>query len=155
MSAGIGRSYSNIEDEDPYPKSARCKISKCLSEYMLYLLVMCPLMLPKGIGKFRIRDTCSEAKRFFQGRRQSISDRKEACRLLLEVETEIEPSEVKGDKSKSVLFEACKLAKMLKSADMELGEKWEMISRVWMEMLCYAASHCGWALPSYVAPWLK
>ena len=139
-------SYINDDDEDPInPKSENAKISKCLSEYMLYLLVMRPFMLPKGIGKFRIRDTCSEAKRFFQGRSLSISDRKEACRLLLEVETEIEPSEVKGDKSKSVLFEACKLAKMLKSADMELGEKWEMISRVWMEMLCYAASHCGWA----------
>ena len=136
--------FSYIE-EPINSKSENAKISKCLSEYMLYLLVMRPFMLPKGIGKFRIRDTCSEAKRFFQGRSLSISDRKEACRLLLEVETEIEPSEVKGDKSKSVLFEACKLAKMLKSADMELREKWEMISRVWMEMLCYAASHCGWA----------
>ena len=47
------------------------KISKCLSEYMLYLLVMCPLMLPKGIGEFRFRDTCSETKRFFQQRSQS------------------------------------------------------------------------------------
>ena len=133
------------DDEDSYPKSARCKISKCMSEYMLYLLVMCPSMLPKGIGKFRFRDTCSEAKRFFQQRRQSISNRKKACRLLLEVETKIEPSQVKGDKSKSVLFEACRLVRKLKSLEMELEEKWEMISRVWVEMLCYAASHCGWA----------
>ena len=57
------------DDEDSYPKSARCKISKCMSEYMLYLLVLRPSMLPKGIGKFRFRDTCSEAKRFFQQRK--------------------------------------------------------------------------------------
>ncbi|KAL6334830.1 hypothetical protein AAG906_022819 [Vitis piasezkii] len=119
-----------------------CKLSKCLSEYMLYLLVMCPFMLPKGIGEFRFRDTCSEAKRFFQQRRESISNRNEACRLLLEVDTEVEPKDVKGDKSKSVLFEACKLAKMLEID--AAGEKWEMISGVWVEMLCYAASHCGW-----------
>ncbi|XP_034680001.1 uncharacterized protein LOC117910053 [Vitis riparia] len=78
-----------------------CKLSKCLSEYMLYLLVMCPFMLPKGIGEFRFRDTCSEAKRFFQQRRESISNRNEACRLLLQVDTEAEPIKVKGDKSKS------------------------------------------------------
>ncbi|KAL6335324.1 hypothetical protein AAG906_029567 [Vitis piasezkii] len=121
-----------------------CKLSKCLSEYMLYLLVMCPFMLPKGIGEFRFRDTCSEAKRFFQQRRESISNRNEACRLLLEVDTEVEPIKVKGDKSKSVLFEACRLAKTLKSLEMEMGEKWKMVNEVWVEMLCYAASHCGW-----------
>ena len=124
---------------------SRCKISKCLSEYMLYLLVMCPFMLPKGIGEFRFRDICSEAKRFFQERSNSISNRNEACKLLLEVDTEVEPRDAKEDKSKSVLFEACRLAKMLESLEKDAaGEKWEMISSVWGEMLCYAASHCGW-----------
>ncbi|XP_034680007.1 uncharacterized protein LOC117910059 [Vitis riparia] len=121
-----------------------CKLSKCLSEYMLYLLVMCPFMLPKGIGEFRFRDTCLEAKRYFQRKRVSISNRNEAFSLLLEVDTEVHPEEVKGDKSKSVLFEACSLAKTLKSLEMEMGEKWKMVSEVWVEMLCYAASHCGW-----------
>ncbi|XP_059595799.1 uncharacterized protein LOC132254348 [Vitis vinifera] len=139
----IATDLCSYSDDDPNPKS-RCKISKCLSEYMLYLLVMCPFMLPKGIGEFRFRDTCSETKRFFQQRSESISNRNEACRLLLEVDTEVEPKEVKGDKSKSVLFEACRLAKELRSLNMEMGEKWKMVSEVWVEMLCYAASHCGW-----------
>ncbi|CBI35872.3 unnamed protein product, partial [Vitis vinifera] len=125
---------------------SRCEISKCLSEYMLYLLVMCPFMLPKGIGEFRFRDTYAEAKRFFQQRSKNISNRIEASTLLLGVDTEVEPKDVKGDKSKSVLFEACRLAKALKSLEMEMGveEKWMMVSEVWVEMLCYAASHCGW-----------
>ncbi|XP_034680703.1 uncharacterized protein LOC117910698 [Vitis riparia] len=135
----IATDLCSYSDDDPNPKS-RCKISKCLSEYMLYLLVMCPFMLPKGIGEFRFRDTCSETKRFFQQRSESISDRNEACRLLLEVDTQVEPEEGKGDKSKSVLFEACRLAKELKSLNMEMGEKWMMVSHVWVEMLCYAAS---------------
>ena len=85
------------------------------------------------------------AKRFFQERSNSISNRNEACKLLLEVDTEVEPRDAKEDKSKSVLFEACRLAKMLESLEIDaVGEKWEMISGVWVEMLCYAASHCGW-----------
>ncbi|KAL6335359.1 hypothetical protein AAG906_029602 [Vitis piasezkii] len=136
-------------DVDKSPNTnlkSRCEISKCLSDYMLYLLVMCPFMLPKGIGEFRFRDTYAEAKRFFQQRSKNISNRIEASALLLGVDTEVEPKDVKGDKSKSVLFEACRLTKTLKSLEMEMGveEKWKMVSEVWVEMLCYAASHCGW-----------
>ncbi|XP_034679994.1 uncharacterized protein LOC117910048 [Vitis riparia] len=135
----VATDLCSYSDDDPNPKS-RCKISKCLSEYMLYLLVMCPFMLPKGIGEFRFRDTCAEAKRFFQQKSEFVSTKNEACKLLLQVNTRHEPREVKGDKSKSVLFEACRLAKMLES----LEEKWEIISDVWVEMLCHAATHCGW-----------
>lgn len=50
---------------------------------------------------------------------------------------------MKGDKSKSVLFEAYRLAKILESPEMAgTKEKWEMVSHVWMEMLFYAATHC-------------
>ncbi|XP_034680012.1 uncharacterized protein LOC117910064 [Vitis riparia] len=145
-SSGISLHYPcDVEKSPDTNLKSRCEISKCLSEYMLYLLVMCPFMLPKGIGEFRFRYTCSEAKRFFQQRRESISNRnEEACRLLLEVDTEVEPIKVKGDKSKSVLFEACGLAKKLKSLEMGMGEKWKMVSEVRVEMLCYVASHCGW-----------
>lgn len=73
----------------------------------------------------------------------SIDNRREALKLLLEVDTGVDPQEVKGDRSKSVLFEACKLSKKLQSLEMA-GEKWKMINHVWMEMLCYGASHCAW-----------
>ena len=63
--------------------------------------------------------------------------------MLLEVDTEFEPIKVNEDKSKSMLFKACRLAKTLKSLEMEMGEKWTMVSEVWVEILCYAASHCG------------
>ncbi|RVX17153.1 hypothetical protein CK203_003279 [Vitis vinifera] len=88
------RDLYSYSDEDPNPK-ARCKISKCLSEYMLYLLVMCPFMLPKGTWEFRFRDTCAEAKRFFQQKSEFISSKNEACKLLLQVNTKHEPGEVK------------------------------------------------------------
>lgn len=47
-----------------------------------------------------------------------------------------------------MLFEGCRLAKQLKSLETELEwtneDKWELMSQVWIEMLCYAASQCGW-----------
>jgi len=47
---------------------------------------------------------------------------------------------LKGDRSKSVLFDACILAKELKN--LKAPNKWYVMSEVWVELLCYAASHC-------------
>ena len=146
----------------------RREFSKFLSDYMLYLLVMRPTMMSAvaGIGQIRFRDTCEEAKKFF--RRKDIisggkfkessllswfkkfsSERKkelmqekiwEACAALLLIETVVKPIEVKGDRSKSVLFDACILAKELKKLNER--KRWNVMSEVWVELLSYAASHC-------------
>ncbi|KAK7349298.1 hypothetical protein VNO77_06558 [Canavalia gladiata] len=122
--------------------------SKLLSEYMLFLLVMRPSMLPNGIGEIRFQDTCAEATEFVKDR-ESIKEKKIACQMLLEVSKESErvvPSQVKGDKSKSVLFDACRLAirirKLRNEEDWEQKKMWELITHVWVEMLAYAATHC-------------
>ncbi|KAI3465454.1 hypothetical protein Pfo_022117 [Paulownia fortunei] len=112
--------------------------SKHISDYMLYLLVVCPFMLPIGIGMIRFRDTCAEAKEFLEERNVNCSKAR-ACKKLLQVNTEVPPAKVKGDRSKSVLFDACKLAKSLLA---QKERRWEIISKVWVEMLAYAATHC-------------
>ncbi|XP_059285795.1 uncharacterized protein LOC132039305, partial [Lycium ferocissimum] len=114
--------------------------SKQLSDYMLYLLVVCPFMLPIGIGMIRFRDTCAEAKEFFKERNLEKKTLAIACGKLLTVNTEVKPAKVKGDRSKSVLFDACILAKALQQKGKE--QKWKVISEVWVEMLAYAATHC-------------
>ncbi|KAM3289436.1 hypothetical protein P3S67_017724 [Capsicum chacoense] len=126
-------------DNGSTTRSVESKQSKQLSDYMLYLLVVCPFMLPIGIGMIRFKDTCAEVKEFFTERnleRNLVI----ACDKLLKVNTEVGPAKVKGDRSKSVLFDACILAKSLQEKGKE--KKWKIISEVWVEMLAYAATHC-------------
>ncbi|CBI21745.3 unnamed protein product, partial [Vitis vinifera] len=68
--------------ENDAEKNPDCKACKVLSDYMLYLLVMCPFMLPDGIGEIRYRDSCAEAKEFFKDRKH-IKSRTQACKDLL------------------------------------------------------------------------
>ncbi|PKI41528.1 uncharacterized protein LOC116203925 isoform X2 [Punica granatum] len=134
------RSGSNSDD------SCR-EFSKTLSDYMLYLLVVQSAMMVSiaGIGQIRFRDTCAEAEKFFASKELSLSadmeqQGQQASKYILAVNTSVRPVDVKGDRSKSVLFEASRLAKELNK--MEEKKKWETVSRVWVELLSYAASHC-------------
>ncbi|XP_021279036.1 uncharacterized protein LOC110412747 [Herrania umbratica] len=146
----IATSLCYCYDQKRNPSSvldSRCKVSKLISEYLLYILVKRPSMMPNGIGQIRFQDTICEAIEFIQ-ERKFISNASLACEKLLQVDTRIEPAIVKGDRSKSVLFDACRLAKELHSVEQErkwhTNEKWELVSHVWLEMLSYAAGQCRW-----------
>ncbi|KAI6683945.1 hypothetical protein NL676_029858 [Syzygium grande] len=129
------------------------KTSKVLSDYMLHLMIKQPDMVSAvaGIGQIRFRDTCAEADRFFDETirdtcaeadrffDETIFDKRNACRNLLSVPTELNPAEVKGDRSQSALFDACILAKELRKFH---DKKWDIVSEVWVELLTYAAIHC-------------
>ncbi|GKB17621.1 hypothetical protein Tco_0851544, partial [Tanacetum coccineum] len=114
--------------------------SKHISDYLMYLLVTYPVMLPICIGMIRYRDTCAKAKRFFK-EKGLITQKVKACLKLLEVESlEVLPSKVKGDRCKSALFDGCKIALTLKK--MEKEHMWKVMSQIWIEILAYAATHC-------------
>ncbi|KAL3719152.1 hypothetical protein ACJRO7_004152 [Eucalyptus globulus] len=121
------------------------KVSKVLSDYMLYLMIKRPIMMSAevGIWKIRFQHTCAEIDRFigdtfFNESKMDIT-KERVCNSLLSIPTVVKPADVKGNKVKSVLFDACILAK-------ELGEleetKWKILSEVWVELLTYAAIHC-------------
>lgn len=118
---------------------ARRRICKLVSDYMFYLLVMQHTMMAPVLGNWHIvfQDTCAEAKRFF--RKHLISDHKKACDMIILVETKFRSAAVKGSKSKSVLFDACILAKQLQELE---AVPWTLMTRVWIELLSYAAIKC-------------
>ncbi|XP_021858799.1 uncharacterized protein [Spinacia oleracea] len=130
-------------------------ISKVLSDYMVYLLVMKPMMISNvaGISDLRLRDTEAEALRYIQSILPDAKDDSQLnslptpldllCRKMMSmlIRDDVKPGDVKGTRSKSVLFEACRLANKLMTLPKEVN-RWEVMSRVWVELLCYAASHC-------------
>ncbi|EOA15246.1 hypothetical protein CARUB_v10028645mg [Capsella rubella] len=126
------------------------EFSKILSDYMMYLLIMQPKLMSEvaGIGKIRFRDTLAEAGKFYKRWHiENLRDVRRASHKILSVEIEIHPRDVKGNKSKSVLFEARALAKELnkikkQSVDSDEESMWKVVSKVWMELLFHAASNC-------------
>ncbi|XP_076883916.1 uncharacterized protein LOC143532881 [Bidens hawaiensis] len=132
--------YSDLGHEDEVDANIHRIESKHISDYLLYLLVSYPVMLPIGIGMIRYRDTCAEAMRFFK-EKGPITEKVEACIKLLEVDSlEVLPSKVKGDRCKSALFDGCRLALTLKK--MKTERMWKVMSQVWIEILAHAATHC-------------
>ncbi|KAK4591978.1 hypothetical protein RGQ29_016448 [Quercus rubra] len=138
--------YNKEMDKNDDENDGHRALSRYLSHYMLYLLYQLPGMMSEvpGIAKLRFKDTCAEAKRFFSKRKpediknkMEPGDLKLACLQILAVNTDVKPVDVKGDRSKSVLFDACILAKEIE----KLGEKkWMVMTKVWVELLSYAAS---------------
>ncbi|KAH7857805.1 hypothetical protein Vadar_016681 [Vaccinium darrowii] len=127
------------------------EISKVLSDYMLYLLIMEPSMMSAvaGTAQIRFRDTCATAKLFFrawEARKKAEDGHKvdmiQACRIILEFDILMvfNPPTVKEDTSKTVFFDAWILAKELKKLD---KDKWKILSKVWVELLSYAACRCN------------
>ncbi|KAL4625327.1 hypothetical protein ACB092_05G017100 [Castanea dentata] len=148
---------SDLDQIQRYPNTfmLQCELSTLVSQYMMYLLVICPFMLPMGIGMIRFQHTCTEITHFFEAHKSMEDksdidkilntyswgmgciqtgkftlDKSHACKKLFYMITQVPPSEVERERSKSVLFDACKLASDL------------IISNVWVEMLAYAACHC-------------
>ncbi|XP_010441716.2 PREDICTED: uncharacterized protein LOC104724857 [Camelina sativa] len=145
--------YQQHEEETiPESYDEKCKhysnreFSKIISDYMMYLLILQPSLMSEvaGIGKIRFRDTLAEADKFFE--RRHIEDKRSvkiATENILNVNSETDSMSVKGDRSKSVLFDASRLAKDLTEMEKtHKKDKWEILSKVWVELLCYAACHC-------------
>ena len=143
-----------------------CAMSTSLSNYMLYLLVDCPAMLAIELSKNRYIATSIHLRRLLSRNTRTVImeittlNKLDALPVheaevnaffdeLLQDPTAMLNEIKRTDEGEmSALLDGCMLAMSLQSLESLDGwpneKKWEMISEVWVEMLMYAASHCGW-----------
>jgi hypothetical protein len=121
-----------------------CETSRCLSEYMMYILVMRPNMLSKGINDEGYLDTLQDLQRLNPNKTRGDEAKKGVADGILRSELSLDDITFQSlwKIAKSVVIGGEKLARQLRS--LESKKRWEMINEVWIEMLAYAAAHCPW-----------
>ncbi|XP_011040393.1 PREDICTED: uncharacterized protein LOC105136666 [Populus euphratica] len=125
--------------------STENETSRCLSEYMMYLLVIRPNMLSKGSGD---DEAYQETLRELRRQKDGGPDDEAYQRSLLDLRN----SEPRGcnegllqsrwKTKKSVLIGVAVLARQLLLLEPE--KRWGTINEVWIEMVAYAAAQCPW-----------
>ncbi|GFZ02711.1 hypothetical protein Acr_15g0013190 [Actinidia rufa] len=103
--------------------------AKILSNYMMYLLLVCPSRFPFCNNYDKFMEDCNKVKKLFGGGGSKWSNAK-SCESLLEQKIDLQDT--------TVANQVQNLAKGLS----EKADRWEIMRNVWVEMLCYASSQC-------------
>ncbi|XP_034910838.2 uncharacterized protein [Populus alba] len=148
--------YIDDSRKNGFAKDQNCAMSTSLSNYMLATELSGTRYTDTRIHLHRllfIRNTHKEAdKKLSMDKLDTLSFPKDQVKAFF-YELLRRPSTMLGEieeqqEEKSALLDGCMLAMSLQSLKTRDGwsneKKWEMISEVWVEMLMYAASHCGW-----------
>lgn len=128
-----------------YYHDSKREICEQLSQYMLYLLAKHPYMLRIGIGHIRFQDVHVDVRNFIKGGTTEAR-----------IASVIKKTTKGGSKSNFLIVNACKLALAIKNPPkVDSGAKtkedqeseteqrkdhWDMIAKVWLEMLGHAAN---------------
>ncbi|XP_022762978.1 uncharacterized protein LOC111308710 [Durio zibethinus] len=138
--------YDDIDRHRRGTSDSFLQIGKSLSDYMMYLVLVRPAMLPNGFSDMVNNETYSQSQRISPQTKTEknlkVSVKKFVAALIHLPSAPTESSEI------GALLEGAKFAQQLQSLVTEHrwdeGEKWKLISEVWLEMMIYAASRCTW-----------
>ncbi|XP_030459016.2 uncharacterized protein LOC115679545 [Syzygium oleosum] len=134
---------THICNESCHEISDRSKASKLISDYMMFLLVRHPHILSLTTAKITRNDAYSKFETFLKKIPEERPDRESILEILSGTEYvqerppegSLEPVITRGW---NVVEEARRLARELKDTE----NRWEIISSIWVEMLCFAAYNC-------------
>ncbi|KAJ3691908.1 hypothetical protein LUZ60_012258 [Juncus effusus] len=151
--------YNEDEEKKVNKDCSYRDISEDISKYMLFILIARPFMLPSGIGQIRFRDTCAHVEDVVLVKGRILQILKEASIAKLREYVDMsrenlhnqwrEGEEIFGEHRRSILADGVKRAQQLQELFIiEVNRRnfesmWELISGVWVEMLCFAVSKCG------------
>ncbi|KAK4571244.1 hypothetical protein RGQ29_029876 [Quercus rubra] len=116
----------------------RREVSKDVSDYMMYILVMCPFVLSIGNAMVCFENACESIKNFFQEKKLPRLPKANACAML------ISEYEASSDSVDVYLLtdSLCPIAVLLAKKLSQLDGKWEILSKFWVENLAYVATLC-------------
>ncbi|XP_044464362.1 uncharacterized protein LOC123194920 [Mangifera indica] len=117
------------------------EMSKVLSDYMMYLLGMIPDMLSIVTGEILFSGVCAQVDEFLKTK-QSKDEVTLCGNLIVETYFQGVPNNNVLTSEWNVLLQVQKLIRILQ----EKEDRWNIISSVWVEMLCYASNNCPWTL---------
>ncbi|KAH8486583.1 hypothetical protein H0E87_025551 [Populus deltoides] len=137
----LATGFCYIVDKDGSKVSTKYETSKCLSEYMMYLLVIKPNMLSEtlqDLWDLNIR----RDEEYRSTLRELLGLKDQRTSIDLYNSESRDEFQRRWKTEKSVLSGVDVLARQLLLLEPE--KRWEIINEVWVEMLAYAAAQCPW-----------
>ncbi|XP_010047853.2 uncharacterized protein LOC104436705 [Eucalyptus grandis] len=116
-----------------FEKSDACEGSKLLSRYIMYLLALQPHMLSLPTANITLEEACYTLRPFLRYR-----EYEDAISALSSSDGDVPHPIKSSEETWDMLLEVQKLMADLRTMD----NKWEIISSMWVEMLCHAAFNC-------------
>ncbi|KAM3749637.1 hypothetical protein ACB098_05G201400 [Castanea mollissima] len=114
------------------------EVSKDISDYMMYIPVMCPFVLPTRNAILSSENTCSSVEDFFLEKKLPRLPKANSCARLIS-EYVASSNEVDRYLLKDSLLP---LAVLLANKLSQMDGKWEILNKFWVENLSYVATLC-------------
>ncbi|XP_066357862.1 uncharacterized protein [Miscanthus floridulus] len=120
--------------------------TEAISNYMAYLLKFRPDMLMTGSRQLLFTETTKQMERIITQATKDMTEKEKQQKQPLSDEILLDKikekaANLKEKEAYTVIDDACKLAEELLRME-DADDRWHLMHRVWVGMLCYSASMC-------------